>query len=205
MTRREAIILGFLYGGYLVIATLYPFELSGSAAHGFSQSFFGPLNTTDFILNVLLFIPFGILLYLGLALNRSKPWTILLTSLVAAAISLLIELFQVYFPRNPSGYDVISNTLGAGCGALVSALLPSRCFELIARLWHMATRSWVAVLVAVLLGAAPAAALARSVVPALRRLEFPLYFPNRQRSYTRPAMARANPFCGAVQPWPFRR
>ena len=43
MTRREATILVLLYGGYIVIATFYPFELSGSAAHGFSQSFFGPL------------------------------------------------------------------------------------------------------------------------------------------------------------------
>ena len=130
-------------------------RFSRGASQGFSQSFSGPLNATDFTLNVLLFIPFGILLYLGLALNRSKPWTILLTTVVAAAISLIIELFQVYFPRNPSGYDVISNTLGAGCGALLSALLPSRCIGLIARLWHTATRSWVAVLVAVLLGAAP--------------------------------------------------
>ena len=155
MTRREAITLGLLYGGYLVVATFYPFDVSRGASQGFSQNFFGSLNKTDFILNVLLFIPFGILLYLGLAPNRSKPWKILLTSVVAAAISLVIELFQVYFPRNPSGYDVISNTLGAGCGALLSALLPSRCIGLIARLWHTATRSWVAVLVAVLLGAAP--------------------------------------------------
>ena len=114
MTRREAITLGLLYGGYLVVATFYPFDVSRAASQGFSQNFFGALSATDFTLNVLLFTPLGILLYLGLALNRSKPWTILLTTVVAAAISLLIELFQVYFSRDPSVYDVISNTLGAG-------------------------------------------------------------------------------------------
>src|SRR5829696_9102744 len=104
MTRRGATILGLLYGGYLIIATFYPFELSGSASHRFSQSFFGPLDRTDFILNVLLFIPLGILLYYGLALNRSKAWTILLTSLLAAAISLAIELLQFSFSRVSSGF-----------------------------------------------------------------------------------------------------
>ena len=44
MTRREATILGFLYGGYLVIATFYPFDVSRGASQGFSQNFFGPLN-----------------------------------------------------------------------------------------------------------------------------------------------------------------
>ena len=155
MTRRGATILVLLYGGYLIIGTFYPFELSGSAAHGFSQSFFGPLNRTDFILNVLLFIPLGILLYYGLALNRSKAWTILLTSLLAAAISLAIELLQFSFSRVSSGFDVLSNTLGAGCGALGSALLPSRCFDLIARVWNRTEPSGGAVSVAMLLGAVP--------------------------------------------------
>src|ERR671923_1995977 len=102
MTSRRATILGLLYGGYLVVATFYPFDLSRGASQGFSRNFFGPLNTRDFILNVLLFIPLGILLYYGLALNRSKAWTILLTSLVAAAINLALELLPFSFFLNPS-------------------------------------------------------------------------------------------------------
>jgi glycopeptide antibiotics resistance protein len=153
--RRGAIIVGLSYTGYVVVATLYPFELSRNASHGFSQRFFGGFNAPDFILNVLLFIPLGILLYYGLVLNRAKPWTILLTSLFAAAISLGIELLQFYFSRNPSGFDVLFNTVGAGCGALGSALLPSRCFDLAVRVVSTTARSRSAVAVAVLVGAAP--------------------------------------------------
>jgi glycopeptide antibiotics resistance protein len=75
-----------------------------------------PLITTDVLLNVILFVPFGFLLMRAGATARSakRAASVLL---LAATLSILAEYFQVYcHNRIPSVTDVCTNILGAGLG-----------------------------------------------------------------------------------------
>lgn len=74
---------------------------------------------SDVVINLLGFIPFGILLVLYF---RSRRWPIARSFLVTIAsgffLSLFIELLQVFLPsRDSSLLDVINNTLGTAMGA----------------------------------------------------------------------------------------
>jgi glycopeptide antibiotics resistance protein len=75
--------------------------------------------TTDVVLNVMLFVPFGFLLMWAGSGARSAERA---TSVVvlAAIVSILAEYFQVYcHNRIPSATDVCTNVLGAGLGILL--------------------------------------------------------------------------------------
>jgi hypothetical protein len=116
--------------------------------------FFAAWGRRDLILNILLFIPLGALLYGRLKADRTKSSAVLLATVLAAVTSLLIEVLQVFLLRHSSASDVLSNTLGAVTGAIVVALWP-RLGEFGYHLWARLERSWIAVGLAVLLGAAP--------------------------------------------------
>jgi hypothetical protein len=80
----------------------------------------------DAAVNIAGFMPLGLLVcaYLRGAARRSKPGAVLLTVLLGAATSLLIELLQVYLPsRDSSLPDVINNILGTALGAVVLSRL----------------------------------------------------------------------------------
>jgi len=74
--------------------------------------------TMDFGLNIILFVPFGIVL--GVLL-KGHPWRLIG---VAAVVPLAIEVVQgVFLPgRTSSALDVVANTLGGLIGALSIAL-----------------------------------------------------------------------------------
>jgi glycopeptide antibiotics resistance protein len=78
-----------------------------------------PLALLDILGNVVLFAPFGF--FLGRALHSSplkKVW--FLTVLLAATLSISVELFQVYcHNRIPSTTDICTNLLGAALGVLL--------------------------------------------------------------------------------------
>lgn len=75
-------------------------------------------RTMDFGLNVVLFVPFGVVL--GVVL-RGHPWRLLG---IACAVPLLVEIFQgVFLPgRTSSVVDVVANALGALIWAAAMAL-----------------------------------------------------------------------------------
>ncbi|MGC4053330.1 MAG: VanZ family protein [Paludibaculum sp.] len=75
-------------------------------------------NGSDILLNWAGFIPLGLCLYL---LNRRAPVrALLLTTLLGMTLSLAIETLQFYLPTRDSDLtDVITNTLGTACGALL--------------------------------------------------------------------------------------
>ena len=83
-------------------------------------------NLSDIALNVLGFIPFCALLviYLHGGGNYSKASAAAMSILIGIAISLSIELLQVYLPsRDSSLLDLIMNALGSVVGAMVGLTL----------------------------------------------------------------------------------
>ena len=121
-------ILVSMYSGYIVLATFYPFEFSqdlwNSLGQGFAGFFEWP-SLKDFIENVLLFVPFGFLLYYRRTSVTRKVLIISLAAIAGGAFSLAVELAQMGFPgRDPSAFDVLANTLGASVGAVLAARFP---------------------------------------------------------------------------------
>ena len=116
-------------GWLLTIATIAGISLltlvpitgqgSASAATPFLCVVCGPLGGVDVLLNVILFLPFGV----GLVLAGAR----LRTALVAAAVfTLCIELLQwrVIPGRDASLSDLLTNSAGGMLGALVAHRLP---------------------------------------------------------------------------------
>src|SRR5688572_9089590 len=103
MDRRNLTTLAVIYLGYLLVVTLYPFQFSVPRWQSLGQSIprvFTFPDRTDFISNVPLFIPLGLLLYCRLVRNRNKAWAILLAAFIGASASLAIEILQLFFYRN---------------------------------------------------------------------------------------------------------
>lgn len=77
----------------------------------------------DMIVNIAGFIPFSFLLALwaGGMMRALRTQSVLIAVAIGALTSVLIEAFQVYLPtRDSSLIDVITNTIGSSCGAILS-------------------------------------------------------------------------------------
>lgn len=83
--------------------------------HGLPQWFVG-YRKVEFAANILLFVPFGMILTLRL---HRRWW--LLAVVLAAAVSGAVELAQAIFlpERVPAWSDIVANTAGALIGALL--------------------------------------------------------------------------------------
>ncbi len=120
MHARTRAWLGWalVLGGIIAIAylTLTP----GRGPQPISRTFLvGPTGATDIIYNVVLFLPFGAGLWLA-------GWSTSRIVLVAAMLSGAIEFCQWHWipTRFSSLADIISNTTGAGTGAVLCRRLP---------------------------------------------------------------------------------
>jgi Concanavalin A-like lectin/glucanases superfamily/VanZ like family len=72
----------------------------------------------DVILNVLGFIPLGLILYPYFLLARGSRRPLLMSYLTGAGLSLIIEILQSFLPMRGSGWtDVITNSAGTALGA----------------------------------------------------------------------------------------
>jgi hypothetical protein len=83
----------------------------------------------DIAINILGFMPFGFIVYRyrGLAKPDGRAWNVVWAVCVGAAISLTIELTQVWLPnRTSSATDLVTNTLGTFLGVLLARKLQSR-------------------------------------------------------------------------------
>jgi VanZ family protein len=75
----------------------------------------------DLAINILGFVPLGILLCRCWRRSRGRKESVVYTILAGAALSLTIEVLQFYVPRRNSGMtDIITNSLGAWLGAWLS-------------------------------------------------------------------------------------
>ena len=108
----------------IVYLTIFPFRIDFASPQSGTTSPFllGPslkhVDSLDFFLNVLLFVPFGFGLSAQLRKRGVGKGRVRFLVFAAGAItSYIVELLQFYIPvRNAAWDDVVSNTLGAVCG-----------------------------------------------------------------------------------------
>jgi VanZ family protein len=102
----------------VLLVTLAPFWPLRAVPKGFAVA--SRLGPPDFALNVILFLPAGVLLRL---LGRSASSC----TAAGALLSLAIESAQMWIPhRHPSQLDILANALGALAGALVVQVMTQR-------------------------------------------------------------------------------
>ena len=87
-----------------------------------NESWFSLSYLTDFVINILGFMPFGFFVtaWLWRAKNLPAPRVYGICILLGFCMSLAIEIVQAYLPtRGSSVIDVVSNTLGTAAGAFL--------------------------------------------------------------------------------------
>lgn len=93
--------------------------IDGWIRFGLGISFFGS-GWIEFVANILIFVPLGLLLTL---LLRHHWYGVML----ALALSVLAEVVQIVIPsRQPSLRDILANVLGAAVGAMIAWLIVLR-------------------------------------------------------------------------------
>ena len=123
-------ILLLVYLVYLFIFTLAPFTFSIdpqlSLASLYNEKFdtrsvFWRIPLWDLITNILLFVPFGFLFVsLPVAPQSSRMSRLFLAGGAVCALSLSIEICQLFLPRAPSMVDIFLNVVGGLAGAFIA-------------------------------------------------------------------------------------
>jgi glycopeptide antibiotics resistance protein len=152
---NRILILSLLGIAYL---TLFPFRFDFTASlvlHRYPFLLGASAKQTthmDFLLNVLLFVPFGFSLCAKLRKRGSGRWTSLLMALaVGAGASYVVELLQFYIPARDSGWeDVISNTAGSVAGFFLFELCGGAILKALSK-WEDSFDGWLSTRRAVLL------------------------------------------------------
>ena len=94
---------------------LYPFmDIVGAYAGG------GSMLTSQFMLNIVMFLPLGLLLPFVFPKRVNRVYTV---ALIALCVTLVIEILQYFLGRAADIDDVIANTLGGIAGFAVYVLL----------------------------------------------------------------------------------
>lgn len=110
----------------IIYASWFPF--SGWRGSGLSPFIF--LNTTmpqywtgfDVVVNIIGYIPLGMLFALAVYPKVHGIWAILLASILSILVSGTVEAVQTYLPsRVPSNLDFFTNSAGGFVGALIGA------------------------------------------------------------------------------------
>jgi VanZ family protein len=81
------------------------------------------LGRSDFVLNVLVYIPVGLFFLIAFRRSFGSGTAVLLATLTGILLSFSMETLQVFLPnRSPGIIDLITNTMGTFFGALLSHL-----------------------------------------------------------------------------------
>ena len=119
-------VLAAGYGALLVYASLYPFTgwQQGVDRLGFLTSSWPAVAPRfDNYVNVLAYIPLGLLIALSLRNQSNFARRVILATLAGFALSFSMEFLQQYLPRRiASPADLATNSCGALFGALASSL-----------------------------------------------------------------------------------
>ncbi len=116
-----------LYAGLLVYGSLYPFAWGAPLQPLFAflhAAWPAHLDKGDIVQNVLVYMPFGLLVVAWRGHRTRFPAALLLAAVAGTAISFGVETVQQFLPaRVPSLVDVATNLLGSVIGALLGALV----------------------------------------------------------------------------------
>lgn len=140
---RPEILILIVYLLYLLIFTFTPFEFSfQSHRYEFLESLDGE-NFLDYIFNVIIFVPFGFLVF---SLIRRLFWRdylkLIFCGLCGAYLTFIIETLQLFSPiRSFQLSDIIMNTIGAILGALLGKFFYYRVVRIVKYSWHGLLRS----------------------------------------------------------------
>jgi VanZ family protein len=123
LSRKQILGLLILCGAVILHATMWPYNFRfdwGSVPARLLSATDLPFDhgelaeKKDIVLNVILFLPFGALLFLQRAKAIASNRSVLVPALFGMLFSVFIETTQCFLPtRTPSLVDVCSNTLGA--------------------------------------------------------------------------------------------
>lgn len=139
---RRPLLRRYLLACYvlmIVYASLSPFAGWQVPARSLWQAMAAPLGraytTFDAVANWLAYLPLGLLLALVLQPRFAALYSVLLATLAAAGLSLAMEYAQTFLPaRTGAGIDVLTDTAGALCGALLAVAIAPRSW--FARMTH---------------------------------------------------------------------
>ena len=146
ITSPRALLRRYLAAGYalfIVYASLSPFSGWQEQGLEFSDVLTAPLWQTytlfDAVVNLLAYLPFGLLLGLTLRVRFGAGRSVLLATLGGVALSVAMEYAQMYLPvRTSSNLDLFNNSLGTLAGALLAAsIAPRAWFALHLAHWRM--------------------------------------------------------------------
>ena len=143
---HRALLRRYLAAGYvlfIVYASLSPFSGWQEQGLEFSDVLAAPLLQTyslfDAAVNLLAYLPLGLLLGLTLRERFSEGWSVLPATLCGLLLSAAMEYMQMYLPsRISSNLDLLANTIGALAGALLAVNIATRkWFALHLAYWRM--------------------------------------------------------------------
>jgi glycopeptide antibiotics resistance protein len=172
MTPLRGMIAVFVYTAYLLIVTVYPFEIASDFPNklsGFGTSFLSTFPTSvdqlamrNLIKKFILAIPFGILLYyLWSSLKRTKASAVFYACVCSVLINFFYELCQVFFAgRHASAIDLLSKTVGSFCGTLSAGFCPTGVSEQVRWVWWKVEKPKIPLFIALMLAVFPAVAFA---------------------------------------------
>jgi hypothetical protein len=88
--------------------------------------------------NLLAYFPFGTLLALTLRICYGRGRSVLLSTLLAMALSVVLEYLQTYLPsRTASNTDILTNSIGALGGALLALAIEQRAWFVRVTQWRI--------------------------------------------------------------------
>ena len=127
--KRVLAVLLFLYIGFIIYTTLLCREPKDYREYNFQlfwsyQRFFDDIEPLgkQIVLNILFFVPFGVLV--PLCVNGSRKQQLVVTVISACLLSGTVEFLQLILKLGFAEFDdVFDNTLGAAIGAVIALIL----------------------------------------------------------------------------------
>ncbi|MFO0813531.1 MAG: VanZ family protein [Gemmatales bacterium] len=139
LSRRHHLLCTICYAAIIFYGSLVPFHFQplsiGELLEQFKQVCTSPIRLTsrsDFLANVLLFVPLSFLALGTLSLNqRLLPWLLLIpVSLGCTLFGAFVEFLQLMFPpRNSSLNDILAQLIGSFTGTLLWVVAGSRLIK----------------------------------------------------------------------------
>jgi VanZ family protein len=143
--NSRSLLRRYLVAGYvmfIIYASLSPYLGWHEQGLAFWDVLTSPLGLTytgfDALSNVLAYFPLGLLLALTLLSSFRNGASVLLATVLAMALSVLMEYLQMYLPsRTSSNADILANSFGALGGALFAVAVARRVWFLRLTEWRI--------------------------------------------------------------------